>query len=250
MQQRPSEFLDWNNDGSKGIQPSLYTRENGYPENSALPTQHFNWILTRIDKWIKFLDYIKVNISRRIQPGNGLTGGGNLSTDVSLSVLNKDESINVDSLGISVNRTNDFTGNSSDKLLTQQGAKELYDLLENLSDDIEELSESSNFTRIQKLSSDRKWVLKGKYNDDIFIGSLTSSENIPGSYHIQTIFFSNLIIPTFNKIPTKSWSFDTSSPVKNDLYLELKPNQIRIEKIRNNITWGGKVTIPISTFTN
>lgn len=45
--------LDWDLDGSHSTEPPENIKLNGYPQGSAPPTEHFNWIWRTIDRWIK-----------------------------------------------------------------------------------------------------------------------------------------------------------------------------------------------------
>ena len=69
----------------------------------------------------------KVDTSRTITAGNGLSGGGDLSSDVTVNVGNTDDSIVVGADGIKVDTQNSLTSTSTTKPLSAAQGKALQD---------------------------------------------------------------------------------------------------------------------------
>ncbi len=90
--------------------------------------QGYNRIFQSLFNRIKNIRSIFLN--RKILTGNGLNGGGNLSTDRELSVTAKDSSIVVESNGISVNKTDLLNISNSEVLASSKAVKSVNDKLE------------------------------------------------------------------------------------------------------------------------
>lgn len=69
----------------------------------------------------------KVDTSRTITAGNGLTGGGNLTEDMTINVVNTDDSIVVSADGIKVDTQDTLTSDSVTKPLSANQGKTLQD---------------------------------------------------------------------------------------------------------------------------
>ncbi len=152
------EKLNYNEDESKLIAKDIWKEEiPAVIEEETTLVSGLNKIFQSLFNRIK-----KVRttfLERKILTGNGLSGGGNLSTDRTLSVKRKDTSINVENTVISVNRSNEYntTSASEDVLLTQLGGKSLYNRVV-----ANENAISNNSDRIESSIEDRRIILRGK----------------------------------------------------------------------------------------
>lgn len=94
----------------------------------------------------------KVDTSRTITAGNGLTGGGDLTADVTINVSNTDDSIVVGADGIKVDTQNSLTSTSTTKPLSAAQGKALQD---NKAEKTRTITAGNGLTGGGDLSADR-----------------------------------------------------------------------------------------------
>ena len=116
------EIVKINISGDIGINrdgASAYEVWEAYPGNEGkMIEQYFEWLRE---------NPTKVDTSRTITAGNGLTGGGSLTEDRTINVVNTDDSIVVSADGIKVDTQDTLTSDSVSKPLSANQGKTLQD---------------------------------------------------------------------------------------------------------------------------
>ena len=148
----------------------------------------------------------KVTTARKVTAGNGLTGGGALSADITLNVVSANTGITVGADSITLNTVNSLTSSDTVKPLSAAQGKVIWDFVKDL------------FTKVSiGKDADGKTVWAIQANYGLYSNSFVSALGLNGSEGGGGVGYNRL--DTFDKYSDDYDDYVLSAKLGYDLYL-------------------------------